>query len=73
MTEQKHVSWVLWPFYALWKLVTAILMMTGRLVAVILGLALMIVGIILIVTIVGAIIGIPMALIGFLLVLRGIF
>lgn len=73
MTEQKHISWVLWPFYALWKLVTAILMMTGRLVAVILGLVLMIAGIILIVTIVGAIIGIPLVLIGFLLVLRGIF
>jgi hypothetical protein len=73
MTEEKHVSIFVWPFYALWKLVSGILLLTGRLVAVILGLVLMIAGIILIVTVVGAIIGIPLTIIGFLLVLRGIF
>jgi hypothetical protein len=73
MTEEKHISVFVWPFYALWRLVSAILLLTGRLVAVILGLVLMIAGIILTVTVIGAIIGIPLVIIGFLLVLRGIF
>ena len=47
MTEEKHISILLWPFYAIWKLVERILLLTGRLVAVVLGLVLMIAGIIL--------------------------
>ena len=73
MTDEKHISIFIWPFYALWKLVSAIIQLTGRLVAVLLGLVLMIVGIILTVTLIGAIIGIHLLIIGFLLVLRGIF
>jgi hypothetical protein len=73
-TEQKRsIPWFLWPFWALWKLISGIVAFTGHIVAVILGLALMIVGIVVSLTIVGAIIGIPLAIVGLLLTLRGLF
>jgi hypothetical protein len=72
-TKSGHVPWYLWPFWAIWKLVSGIVLLTGRLVAVILGLVLLIVGGILTVTVVGAIVGIPFIFIGILLILRGIF
>ena len=71
--KPKQIPWILWPFVALWRLVAAIVGLTGRLVAVVLGLALMIVGAILSVTIIGAIAGVPLLIVGFLLVLKGIF
>jgi hypothetical protein len=71
--RRKQTPWYLIPFVALWKLIAAIVALTGRLVAVILGFALMLVGILLTVTVIGAIAGIPLLIIGFLLVLKGIF
>ena len=69
----KPVFWLFWPFIMLWRLVVGIVEMTGRLVAVILGLVLMIVGVLVSLTVIGAIIGIPLAIVGFLLVWRGLF
>src|SRR3970040_54954 len=73
MTSSKRVAWYLWPFWAIWQLLTWILGCTGRLVAVILGFVLMVVGVVLTITVVGAIIGIPLIIVGFLLLLRGLF
>jgi hypothetical protein len=73
MSESKHVPILLWPFYAIWKLVEFIIIFTGRIVGVALGLVLMTAGIILTVTVVGAIVGIPLLVIGFLLTLKAIF
>jgi hypothetical protein len=73
MSESKHVPILLWPFYAIWKLIEFIILFTGRVIAAVLGLVLMIVGIILTVTVVGAIVGIPLLIIGFLLTLKAIF
>jgi hypothetical protein len=70
---KRKVPLLLWPFWAIWRLLTLILNLTGRLIAVVLGVVLMIVGAILIVTIVALPIGIPIAVIGFLMVLRGLF
>ncbi len=64
---------LLLPFVALWKLLAGIIEVTGRLVAAILGLVLMIVGLVLTLTVIGAIIGIPLMIFGFLLVIRGFF
>ena len=64
---------LLFPFIILWNLVGFVLKMTGRIVAAILGLVLMIVGAILTVTVVGAVVGIPLAGLGILLVIRGFF
>lgn len=74
MTTQKgHIPWYLWPFAAIWKLLAVIVELTGRLLAMVLGIVLMIVGILISLTFVGAIVGIPLAIIGLLLFLKGIF
>lgn len=72
-TADREVPWVLWPFYALWKLLTLILNITGRIICAILGLALMVAGVAISLSIVGAIIGVPMASFGFLLTVRALF
>ena len=73
MAEQTKTPWLLWPFVALWRLVTWILAMTGQLVAILLGIVFMVVGVIATLTIIGAIIGVPMFLFGVLPVFRGLF
>lgn len=75
MTAQsKHSTpWYLWPFAFIWKLLATIVELTGRFVAMVLGVVLVIVGVIVSLTIVGAIVGVPLALIGLLLFLRGLF
>jgi len=75
MTDQtkKQIPWYLWPFAALWKLLAVIVEMTGRFVAMVLGVVLIVVGVIVSLTIIGAIVGIPLAIVGLLLLLRGIF
>jgi hypothetical protein len=73
-TQTKNsVPWYLWPFVALWKLLAVIVEMTGRFVAMVLGIVLIIVGVIISLTIIGAIVGVPLAIIGLLLLMRGIF
>jgi hypothetical protein len=64
---------ILWPVVALWRLLTTIVGLTGRLLAIVIGLALLIVGFILTVTIVGAVVGIPLIAVGLLLIVRGLF
>ncbi len=64
---------VVLPFRALWRLVTLIFELTGRVLAMIIGLVLMILGGLISATVVGALIGIPMAVFGLLLVARGLF
>ena len=75
MTTQtkQHIPGYLWPFAASWKLLAVIVELTGRFVAMVLGLVLILVGVIVSLTVIGAIIGIPLAIIGLLLLLRGIF
>jgi hypothetical protein len=70
---KSHIPWFLWPFIALWKLLAVIIELTGRFVAMVLGIVLIIVGVILSLTVIGAIVGIPLAIIGLMLLLRGIF
>jgi len=67
------VSVILWPFTALWTLLSFILRLTGRLLAAILGLVLMIVGLLLTFLIVAAPVGIPLTVFGLLLLIRSIF
>ncbi len=71
--HQSGVPWFLWPFWAIWRLIALIVGMTGRLIAVVLGLVFGIVGLILTVTVVLSPIGIPLMLFGALLVIRGLF
>lgn len=64
---------LLWPFAAIWRLVTGIVELTGRLIAVALGVVLVIGGAALCLTLIGAIIGVPLIAIGLLLIARGLF
>jgi len=61
------------PFVALWNFTAKIFELTGRLVAIIIGFVLMIVGVILTLTIIGAIIGIPLIVFAVMLMWRGLF
>ncbi len=61
------------PFAALWKLITGILGLTGRLVAGIVGMVFIVLGVILCITVIGAIVGVPLVIIGVLLVIRSLF
>ena len=69
----RDVPVLLWPFYAVWRLLTFILKLVGRFLAAILGLALMAIGMTITVTLVGAPVGIPIAVFGFLLLIRSLF
>ena len=71
--KRHHIPWILIPFWALWQLLAGIVSFTGRLIAVVLGAVLILVGILISLTVIGAIIGIPLTLLGFFLILRGLF
>jgi len=68
-----HVPILLWPFYAIWCLLTFVLKVIGRLLCALLGIGLMIAGVAITLSIVGAPLGIPLASLGFLLLIRAIF
>lgn len=74
MTQREHrVPWLLWPFWAIWRLVAFIIEMTGRLLGLILGAVFILLGVILTITVVGAVLGIPLILFGGLLMVRSLF
>lgn len=64
---------VTWPFVALWRLVGLIFELTGRFVAIVIGIVLMAVGALLAATVIGAVIGVPLLAVGLLLLVRGLF
>lgn len=72
-SSTKSTSILLAPFVWLWQLVTFILGLTGRLLAVLLGFVLLVLGLLVTLTVIGAIIGIPMLIVGFALIVRGLF
>lgn len=71
--KQRQVPLLLWPFYAIWRLLAWIVGLTGRLIAILLGIILMIVGLIISLTIVALPIGVPLIIFGLLLILQGLF
>lgn len=71
--DGKSIPWILWPFYAIWRLVTFILEVTSRIIAAVIALVLMAAGISITLSIVGAPLGIPIAAFGFLLLVRALF
>jgi hypothetical protein len=70
---KRKTPWLLWPFVALWNLIATIVSLTGRLVAITLGLVLMLIGVLISITIIGAVVGIPLFVFGGLLVVRGLW
>lgn len=71
--SDRDVPILLWPFYAIWRLLTFVLEMVGRLICALIGLALMAAGTAITITVLAAPIGIPIAAIGFLLLVRAVF
>ncbi len=64
---------LVWPFVALWTLLTTIIRLIGRIGLWIVGMLIMIAGALLTLTIVGVVVGIPLLILGFLLVARALF
>ncbi len=72
-STQSNVPLLLWPFYAIWRLLTFILNIIGRLLCALIGIALMVAGVAIALSIVGAPFGIPLSALGFLLLIRALF
>ena len=72
-SNETRVPILLWPFYAIWRLLTLILNIVGRLLCALLGLAIMIGGVVITMSVIGAPLGIPLASLGFLLLIRAVF
>jgi hypothetical protein len=73
LTSAEQVPWYLWPFWVIWRFFTWIVKFTGRLIAIVLGFTMIIVGAVLSITVVLLPLGIPLIIFGFLLVMRGLF
>ncbi len=69
----ERVPLLLWPFYAVWRLLTFVVELIGRLLCALLGIGLMVAGVTITLSIIGAPVGIPLASVGFLLLVRSIF
>ncbi len=72
-STDKSVPVMLWPFYAIWRLLTFVLNVIGRVLCALLGIALMVAGVAIAMSVVGAPFGIPLTAIGFLLLVRALF
>ena len=71
--NENRVPILLWPFYAIWRLLALILKAVGRLLCALLGLGIMVGGVVITMSVIGAPVGIPLAVLGFLLLVRAIF
>jgi hypothetical protein len=71
--SDNSVPLLLWPFYAIWRLLTLVLKVIGRILCAVLGIGLMIAGVAVTLSVVGAPLGIPLASFGFLLLVRALF
>ena len=72
-STEKHVPILLWPFYAIWRLLTFVLEFVGRLLCALFGIGMMAAGVSITLSVVGAPLGIPLAALGFLLLIRALF
>ena len=70
---ERRTPWILWPFVALWRVLTFILELTSRILCALLGLVLAIIGTLVTMSVIGAPFGIPLAIFGVLLIVRALF
>ena len=71
--DDTQVPILLWPFYAVWRILTFVLEFAGRVLCALLGIGIMITGVIITMSVIGAPLGIPLASLGFLLLVRALF
>ncbi len=62
-----------WPFRMLWSLLGVIFLAAGKLLTLLIGLALAVIGVVLTGSIIGAGIGVPLLIFGVLLMIRSLF
>ena len=72
-STRNSVPILLWPLYAIWRLLTFVLNLIGRLICALLGIAMMVSGVAIALSVVGTPAGIPLATLGFLLLIRALF
>ena len=72
-SNKKSIPILLWPFYAVWRLVTFVFELIGRILSALLGIGFMFAGVAITLSVVGAPFGIPLAALGFLLLVRSLF
>ena len=72
-TADSRTPWILWPFVAIWRLLTFVLEVTSRIICAALGLVLCAIGVAISLSIVGAPLGVPLAVLGMLLIVRALF
>ncbi len=72
-SDDKDIPILLWPFYAVWCLLTFVFELIGRLLCALLGIGMMAAGVTITLSVVGAPLGIPLAALGFLLLIRALF
>lgn len=69
----RNIPWPLYPIAFIWDLLTFVLTVTGRILALVLGLLLMFIGVAFTMTVAAALIGIPLVILGLLLMIRSVF
>lgn len=62
-----------WPFKMLWSFVGVVFLAIGKLMSLLLGILITVVGAILSATLVGAIVGIPLVILGVTMMIRSLF
>jgi len=67
------MSILLFPFRVIWWVISFLFSLTGRLLGIIIGSVLMVVGLALTFTFVGAVFGIPIVILGLLLIVKSVF
>ncbi len=72
-STRNSVPILLWPLYAIWRLLSFVLNLIGRVICALLGIAMMVSGVAIALSVVGAPAGIPLAALGFLLLIRALF
>ncbi len=70
---RRRIPWWSWPIVLLWRLVTALVKLTGILLALLIGLVCMMVGVALCMTFFGAVFGIPIFIVGLFFTLRALY
>lgn len=62
-----------WPFKMLWSFVGVVFLAIGKLMSLLLGLLITVIGAVLSATLVGAIVGIPLVILGVTMMIRSLF
>ncbi len=72
-SARETAPWIFWPIAAVWDLLAFVVRLTGRIIGVLLGLALIVLAIPIGLTVVGLPLAIALLIVGFLLLWKSLF